>query len=294
MSGERPGAGARPRSADDLASGGTAAEADAATPADRRHAGLLPVLRSAIFWLWQIVVTLVLGGPVLLAGLFSFEAGFRLAKLWIRANVYGLRAICGVEWRVEGRENIPETPCLVLSKHQSTWETYFLPLLFSPAVYVAKRSLLWVPIFGWVLGVLRFIMIDRKSGSSAIAQMTEQAADRLARGRWVIVFPEGTRKAVGAPPDYRIGGAVVASRTGADILPVATNSGEYWPRLGFVKHAGTITVSVLPPIRAAGRDPSALIAETEASIEARMAAISGGKGKAATVVDGERRGAAEG
>ena len=232
------------------------------------------VLRSALFWLWQIAVTLLIGGPVLLVGAFSYRLGFPIALWWIRANVYGLRWICGVRWSVDGRENIPDRPCLVLSKHQSTWETYFLAMLFNPSVYVAKKSLLWIPVFGWALGVLRFIMIDRKSGRSAIAQMTEQAKDRLGKGLWVIIFPEGTRQAVGAEPSYRVGGAVVAARTGASILPVATNSGEYWPRMGFVKYPGTIQVSVLPPIEVAGRDASALIAETERRIEARMAEIS--------------------
>ena len=232
------------------------------------------VLRAALFWLWQILITLLIGGPVLLVSAFSYRLGFPIAMWWIRANVHGLRWICGVRWQVEGRENIPERPCLVMSKHQSTWETYFLTMLFNPSVYVAKKSLLWIPIFGWALGLLRFIMIDRKSGRSAISQMVEQARDRLGKGRWVIIFPEGTRQAVGAEPNYRIGGAVVAARIGADILPVATNSGEYWPRMGFVKHPGTITVSVLPPIEADGRDASALIAETERRIEARMAEIS--------------------
>lgn len=236
-----------------------------------REGWLLAGARSAVFWLWQIATTLLLGAPVLVAGLLSFDAGYRVARVWIRLNVYGLRAICGVDWRVEGRENIPERPCLVLAKHQSTWETYFLPLLFYPSVYVAKRSLLWIPIFGWVLGVLRFIMIDRSSGRSAIAQMVEQARDRVARGRWVIIFPEGTRRAFGAPPDYRIGGGVVAERTGIDIVPVALDSGAYWPRHGFIKWPGTITVSVLPPVRAAGRDAQTLIDETEARIEGRMA-----------------------
>ena len=247
-------------------------EASPPAPVGRRG-GPVPVLRSAVFWLWQILVTLVLGGPVLILGAISYDLGYRAALWWIRANVHGLRLICGVRWEVDGRENIPDTPCLVLCKHQSTWETYFLAMLFTPYVYVAKKSLLWVPIFGWVLGVLRFIMIDRKSGRSAITQMVEQARDRIARGRWVIIFPEGTRQAVGAAPNYRVGGAVVASRTGTDILPVATNSGECWPRHSFVKHAGTISVSVLPPIPAAGREPAELIAETQARIETRMAEI---------------------
>ena len=236
---------------------------------------LIGAIRSALFWVWQIVVTLVIGGPVLLVGLFSYELAYPIAVFWIRANVHGLRVICGVRWEVDGRENIPDTPCVVLCKHQSTWETYFLAMLFYPAVYVAKRSLVRIPIFGWALWVLKFILIDRKSGRSAIAQMVEQARDRLARGRWVIIFPEGTRQAVDATPDYRIGGAIVAARTGYPVLPVATNSGECWPRLGFVKHPGTITVSVLPPIPSAGQEPAALIAETQRRIEGRMAEIRG-------------------
>jgi len=232
-------------------------------------------IRSAVFWVWQIIVTLVLGGPVIIGSLISFNIGMPLALTWIRANMYGLRVICGVRWEVDGEENIPAKPCVVMSKHQSTWETYFLAMLFVPPVYVAKRSLLWIPIFGWAIGALRFIMIDRKSGRSAVAQMVEQARDRLERKCWVVIFPEGTRQAVDAVPNYRIGGAIVAARTGYDILPIATNSGEFWPRLGFIKYPGTITVSIRPPIKADGREPAALLAATQASIEARMAEIRG-------------------
>lgn len=236
---------------------------------------LVGIVRSSVFWIWQIVVTLVLGLPIVLLGLVSYAIAYPVAVFWIKLNIHGLKWICGVGWQVDGRENIPDTPCVVLCKHQSTWETYFLAMLFFPAVYVAKRSLARIPIFGWGLWSLKFILIDRKSGRSAISQMVEQARDRLARHRWVIIFPEGTRQAVDAVPDYRIGGAIVAARTGYPILPVATNSGEFWPRMGFVKRPGTITVSVLPAIPSDGQTPAALIAETERRIEARMAEIRG-------------------
>ncbi len=231
------------------------------------------VARSAVFWIWQILSTLILGGPVILAGLVSFRAGYALAVFWNRCNVWGLRIICGVTWKVEGRENIPDTPCVVLAKHQSTWETYFLPMVFYPSVYVAKRSLLWIPIFGWALYVLKFIMIDRTSGRSAIHQMCEQAANRLSLGRWIIVFPEGTRKPVGAAPYYRIGGAMIAHKVPADVLPVALNAGEFWPRLGFIKWPGEITVSIGPVISSEGKTPAQILAETEHWIEGRMAGI---------------------
>lgn len=230
-------------------------------------------LRSVVFWIWQIVNTLVVGPFVLLFGLFSFRIGYALAVQWNRGNVWGLRVICGVTWKVEGRENIPETPCVVMAKHQSTWETYFLPMLFYPGVYVAKKSLLWVPIFGWALYVLKFIMIDRSSGRSAINQMCEQAADRLRRNRWVIVFPEGTRMPVGAEPKYRIGGAMIAHTAPCDVLPVALNAGEFWPRLGFIKWPGVITVTIGPVITSEGKSAQQILTETEQWIEGRMQEI---------------------
>lgn len=230
-------------------------------------------VRSAVFWLWQILCTLILGGPVILVGLFSFRWGYMLAIAWNRANIWGLKYICGVHWQIDGKENIPDQPCVVLSKHQSTWETYFLPTLFYPGVYVAKRSLLWIPIFGWALYVLKFIMIDRKSGRSAIHQMCEQAADRLSKGRWVIVFPEGTRRPVGAEPSYRIGGAMIAQNVPTNVLPVAMNAGEFWPRLGFIKWPGTITVSIGPVITSEGKTAAQILAETQEWIEGRMEEI---------------------
>ncbi|ASJ71094.1 lysophospholipid acyltransferase family protein [Granulosicoccus antarcticus] len=231
------------------------------------------MVRSVVFWIWQIVVTLVLGGPVLIFGLFSFRMGNALAILWNRSNVWGLRVICGVSWELDGLENIPDKPCVVMAKHQSTWEAYFLPTLFYPGVYVAKRSLLWIPIFGWALYVLKFIMIDRASGRSAIHQMCTQAKDRLARRRWIIVFPEGTRRPVGAEPEYRVGGAMIARNVPADVLPVALNAGEFWPRMGFIKWPGTITVSIGPVISSEGKKASQILAETEKWIEGRMAEI---------------------
>lgn len=230
-------------------------------------------LRSLVFWFWQIFMTLLMGLPVIVGGLISFRLGYAAAIMWNRGNLYGLKYICGVHWKVDGLENIPDRPCVVMSKHQSTWDTYFLPLLFYPSVFVAKRSLLFIPIFGWALYVLRFIMIDRNSGRSAIAQMCEQAADRLSKKRWVVVFPEGTRRPVAAEPKYRVGGAMIAQNVPADIVPVALNAGEFWPRMGFIKWPGTITVSIGPVISSEGKTAAELLAETQAWIEGRMQEI---------------------
>jgi len=209
--------------------------------------------RSAVFWVWQILVTVILGAPVIIGGLISFDFGYSLAVFWNRLNILGLKYICGVTWKVEGLENIPDKPC--------------------PGVYVAKRSLIWIPIFGWALYILKFILIDRKSGRSAIQQMCEQATDRLSKGRWVLVFPEGTRRPVGAEPAYRIGGAKIAESVPADVLPVAANAGEFWPRMGFIKWPGEITVCIGPVIKTEGKPAAQIMRETEDWIEGRMAEI---------------------
>ncbi|PID61720.1 MAG: 1-acyl-sn-glycerol-3-phosphate acyltransferase [Gammaproteobacteria bacterium] len=235
---------------------------------------LLLWLRSLVFWVWQVLNTLIMGIPVIVASAFSFDAGYRFGFLWIAGNLLGLRYICGVRWDIDGRENIPDEPCLILCKHQSTWETYFIPTVCYPAVFVAKKSLASIPLFGWSLRALDFILIDRSAGKSAIQQMIEQTREKLAQGRWVVVFPEGTRRPLDAPPSYRIGGAVVAQKVPTDVLPVAINAGEYWPRLGFIKWPGTIRMSFGPVIRSEGRSPEAILDETREWIETRTAEIS--------------------
>jgi len=229
--------------------------------------------KSLVFWAWMVVNTIVCGIPVMIVGLFSIRLAFRIIHFWLALNLHGLRLICGLGWEIDGLENIPETPCMVMSKHQSTWETYFLTYQLRYSVYVAKRSLTLIPIFGWALYVLKFILIDRSSGRSAIKQMTEQAKDRLADGRWLVVFPEGTRRPVGSDADYRIGGSVVANNLGVDVLPVAVNSGEFWPRMGFIKWPGKITVSFGPVIKTEGLSVNEIQAAMQTWIEGRMQEI---------------------
>ncbi len=212
--------------------------------------------------------------PVLGSSLFSYNLAHEMAIVWLRINLFGLRNICGITCKADGLENIPSRPCIVMSKHQSTWETYYLFSVLPRSVYVAKKSLLWIPVFGWALAALRFIMIDRRSGTSAVNQMVQQSRDRLAAGISVIIFPEGTRVPLGAKPNYRIGGAAVAEKTGADILPVALNAGEFWPRMGYIKWPGEITVSFGPTIKSEGKTANDIISETEHWIETRMAEIS--------------------
>jgi len=229
--------------------------------------------RSALYWVWLIVNTLTLAIPAMIGTLFSFEAAYRVCDVWIQCNIHGLRLLCGIKWRVDGVENIPSDPCLVLSKHQSTWETFFLAHQLNHVLFVAKRSLSHIPVFGWMLRLLGFILIDRKAGRSAIHQMTEQASAAIAKRRWIVVFPEGTRMPVGAAPNYRIGGMKVSSDSQIPMLPVAVNSGEFWPRMGFIKWPGTVTVSFGPVIYPENKTPDELRDEVQNWIESRMAEI---------------------
>ncbi len=233
----------------------------------------LLILRSTLFWVWSIANTLVMAIPVLGGRLISYNFSADMSHVWLRGNLWGLKHFCGVTWRVEGRENVPDHPCLVLAKHQSTWETYFIPTLLERSVYVAKKSLARIPIFGWALTALNFILIDRSSGRSALSQMVEQSKERFAEGISVIVFPEGTRKPVGAEPDYRIGGGIVAEQTGADVLPIAMNAGEFWPRLGYIKWPGEITLTVGPVIKSDGKTAEEIVKEAQDWIESRMSEI---------------------
>ena len=146
--------------------------------------------------------------------------------------------------------------------------------LFPPQVYVLKRELLRVPFFGWGLACLEPIAIDRKAGRAAVAQVIEQGKNRLAKGYWVMVFPEGTRIAAGRAGKYKIGGAMLATESSCPVVPVAHNSGEFWPRRGFLKRPGTITVRIGPTIATKGREAEAVLEEARSWIEATMADIS--------------------
>lgn len=182
---------------------------------------------------------------------------YRLTVGWPRLMIWSARWIVGIRWRIKGWENLPDQPAIVLSKHQSAWETMFLiSWLPRDICYVYKRELNWVPFFGWGLAALRMIAIDRKKGSDAFEQVVAQGRERLAEGRWLILFPEGTRIAPGKKGKYKSGGARLAARTGAWVIPIAHNAGECWPRKAFVKRPGMVTVSIGPAI-----DPQGLTAD---------------------------------
>jgi 1-acyl-sn-glycerol-3-phosphate acyltransferase len=231
------------------------------------------VLRSTLYSLLQIIITPLYFLIILAAFPLPPIRRYRITSGWAHIMLFLLRLICGIRYRVIGAENIPPVPGVVLSKHQSAWETLAFQQIFPPQVWVLKKELLRVPFFGWGLALTSPIAIDRSSRKAALRQIVEQGKDRLKQGFWIVVFPEGTRIAPGKKGKYGIGGAWLATHTGAPVVPVAHNAGEFWGRNSFLKLPGTITVSIGPPINPADMEPGDLNAKVESWIEAEMTLI---------------------
>lgn len=232
-------------------------------------------LRSLLFYLGMILSLVVMTLIMPFCLFLPFRLRYGVLTQWGRFILWWLRVTCRLDYRVEGRENIPSGASIVLAKHQSAWETIALQRILPPQTWVLKRELLWIPLFGWGLALLKAVAIDRGAGRKALKQVVEQGSQRLQAGIWVIVFPEGTRVAPGTKGSYNIGGAMLAQKSGYPALPIAHNAGEYWPKQGFLKRPGTITVAIGPCIESAGRKAGEINAEAEAWIESKMHEISG-------------------
>lgn len=206
---------------------------------------------------------------VVVAPLLPWKSRFALARTWASVLMGALKLLCRLDYRVEGAHNIPAgEACIALVKHSSSWETVAQTVLLPPQVWVLKRELTWIPVVGWGIKLLGSIAINRSAGGSAVRQLIEQGRDRLGRGRWIVVFPEGTRMKPGESRRYGVGGAAVAAETGARVVPVAHNAGYFWPRRGLLKKRGTIRVVIGPPIETRGRDPREINEEAQRFIEA--------------------------
>ena len=230
-------------------------------------------LRSLAFVIAQILVT----PPYSIVALATFPlprlARYRVISGWSHAMVWLAKHILGIDYRVLGRENLPKNPAVILSKHQSTWETLAFQVIFPPQVLVLKRELLWIPFFGWGLALTSPIAIDRSSGFQALKRMAELGRERLAQGFWIAIFPEGTRVQPGTKGKYHLGGAWLAVHCGAPVVPVAHNAGLFWGRKAFFKRPGTVTVEIGAPIDARAHTPESLNAAVEEWIEGRMLAL---------------------
>jgi 1-acyl-sn-glycerol-3-phosphate acyltransferase len=230
-------------------------------------------LRSGVFAATLVLVTPVYALLALATLPLPRMARYRVISGWSRLVVFLAKTIVGINWRVEGREHLPARPAVILSKHQSAWETLAFQQIFPPQVHVLKRELLWIPFFGWGLALMSPISIDRSRGVAALREIARRGRERLAQGFWVVVFPEGTRVAPGERRPYQLGGAWLAAASGAPIVPVAHNAGLLWPRNAFVKRPGTVTVRIGPPIDTANRDPKTLNTLVETWIEEQQKAL---------------------
>ena len=230
-------------------------------------------LRSAVFEIVRFALTVVFA----VISLFTFAleplTRYRIITTWSRLVIALARTVCGVEYRVIGRENLPTVPSIVLSKHQSAWETLAYQGILPPQVWVLKRELLRVPFFGWGLAMMSPIAIDRGSATRSLKQTLEQGKDRLAKGWWIVIFPEGTRIAPGHRGRYHLGGAWLACHTGAPVVPIAHNAGTLWRKKAFVKHPGTITVSIGPAIHPQGMRADTLNRKVQDWIETEVARL---------------------
>jgi len=232
-------------------------------------------IRSLLFMIGQILSAVVVVVFVLLTVPCPRPFRDRVISSWARFNIWTLKQICGLDFRARGVENLPDRPAIVLSNHQSAWETLCFQLLFPPVSYVLKRQLLWIPFFGWGLAAYRPIAIDRNRKVKALDQLIRQGKERLDEGRWVVIYPEGTRMQPGSPGKFQAGGAMIAANTGAPVVPVAHNAGVFWSRKGFLKYPGIVDVVVGPVIESEGRKTREINLLAENWIKETLATLPG-------------------
>ncbi len=246
-------------------------------------------LRSLLFNIIYVTTVVPFALAVAVVAPFHREWGVKLAAGWVHVVFWSLKHVCGIDWTLTGRENIPAEPSIAYWKHQSAWETLGQLLVFPKQSWVLKRELMWIPLIGQALATIKPIPINRKSGHTAVNQVLAIGSQRLLQdGMWVMIFPEGTRMPPGATRRYGISGALLAEKTGRPIIPVAHNAGDFWRRNAFLKYPGTVQVRVGKPVYPHGRKPEEVNAELQAWIEAQMKEIS--PGYAGTLLEKRRPG----
>ena len=238
------------------------------------------VLFNVLFYL-NMVVLMCLALPTLVLPRWGILG---VVRFWARSNNWLLRIICGITVELRGLERIPPGPLLIAAKHQSLWETFALVPLFADPAFILKRELMWVPLWGWLARKARMIPVDRGARSQALAAIAASAKIELARNRQIVIFPEGTRRPPGAAPSYKYGVVHLYAESGVACLPIALNSGLFWPRRSIRRYPGTIVVEFLDPI-GPGLDKQVFFERLQQTIETATARL---------VAEGERqRGAAK-
>lgn len=238
----------------------------------------MALIRSFVHFIWMALSIIVVAMLMGLGRFFVSEpTRYRIGAWWCKSVIFSLRVICGVKWRVQGIENLPQDPharIVVLCKHQSAWETFALQwVLQRDIVFVFKKELLKIPFFGWALGSVDMVHIDRSARAEAMQSVIEQGGRLIGMGRWMALFPEGTRVPRGQTIRYKSGGVRTALATNADIVPVALSSGKCWPKGAFVKRPGMIDVVIGPVISSQGKSHQVLTREVQDWIEGQMRII---------------------
>jgi 1-acyl-sn-glycerol-3-phosphate acyltransferase len=229
---------------------------------------LRSILFNVLFYI-NLVILLLAALPTLV---MPHWAAFGMARVWARTTLWLLRVVCriDVEWR--GLDRIPKGGFIVAAKHQSTWETFAITTLFADPTFIIKRELMWIPFFGWYAWRAGMIPVDRRAGKAALDAMTARVRKALAQGRQIVIFPEGTRRSAGAPPNYKFGVAQLYAACDVPCVPVALNSGLFWPRRSFMRFPGTVRVEILAPVPP-GRDRNAFFTQLQHDIEQATARL---------------------
>ena len=233
------------------------------------------ILRSLLFYIGQIISTILIAPIGIIAFPLDFKKRYYLITRWAVFNLWWLKICCNVTYEIKGRDNIPGKPCIVMSKHQSAFETLALQQIFIPQVWILKKELLQIPIYGWGLASMQPIAINRNSTIKSFRQIADQGCERLQKGYWVIIFPEGTRVAPNKKKKYLPGGGMLAEKSGAQIVPVAHNAGRLWSRNSMIKKPGLITIKIGPVIESENKSAKEITDEVENWIEKEVGELPG-------------------
>jgi len=231
----------------------------------------MQLFRSVIFTTLFFLTTAFYAIVLMVYGIWiPYPKRFYLAKNWADVLMWMLDKVCGLKYQVTGRENIPPGAHITMWKHSSSWETVAQATVMPAQAWVLKQELMWLPLVGWAMKLLHPIAIDRGAGTAAVNRVVAQGKERLQLGLWVVVFPEGTRMPAGETRKYGVSGALLASRAGCKVIPVAHNAGKFWPRRGLLKKPGMIQVVIGAPIEGAGRDPREINKDVQEWIESTL------------------------
>ena len=233
------------------------------------------ILRSLLFYIGQIISTILIAPIGIIAFPLDFKKRYYLITRWAVFNLWWLKICCNVTYEIKGKDNIPGKPCIVMSKHQSAFETLALQQIFIPQVWILKKELLQIPIYGWGLASMQPIAINRDSTIKSFRQIADQGCERLQKGYWVIIFPEGTRVAPNKKKKYLPGGGMLAEKSGAQVVPVAHNAGRLWPRNSMIKKPGLITIKIGPVIESENKSAKEKTDEVENWIEKEIGELPG-------------------